>query len=158
MFTFYRPRLASIYETRRWMNLMHEDSGVETGGSGASMNRGIRAPGAPLGTKILRKKIRGVYLQLNRIATNLVSTAHTGLFSFLFPEQLMTQSDCDFQLQDQVMQELSSCWDGRPFGHNRRGPKSGGYCAHFPGGLGPHLTQCGLGRGLPLCQVAFWSM
>ena len=21
-------------------------------------------------------------------------------------------------------------------------------------GLGPHLTQCGLGRGLPLCQVA----
>ena len=22
------------------------------------------------------------------------------------------------------------------------------------GGLGPHLTQCGLGRGLPLYQVA----
>jgi len=22
-------------------------------------------------------------------------------------------------------QELSSCWDGRPFGHNRHGPKSG---------------------------------
>jgi len=25
----------------------------------------------------------------------------------------------------QVKQELSSCWDGRPFGHNRHGPKSG---------------------------------
>jgi len=22
-----------------------------------------------------------------------------------------------------LIQELSSCWDGRPFGHNRHGPK-----------------------------------
>ena len=28
--------------------------------------------------------------------------------------------------------------------------------AGFP--LGPHLTQCGLGRGLPLYQVASWSI
>jgi len=33
------------------------------------------------------------------------------------------------------MQELSSCWAGRPFGHNRHGPKSGSGCC---GGLGPH--------------------
>ena len=33
-------------------------------------------------------------------------------------------------------QELSSCWDGRPFGHNRHGPKSGGCCAPFRGGAG----------------------
>jgi len=33
-------------------------------------------------------------------------------------------------------QELSSCWDGRPFSHNRHGPKVGrGWC----GDLGPHL-------------------
>jgi len=46
-----------------------------------------------------------------------------------------------------LRQELSSRWDGRPFGHNRHGPKVGRGCC---GGLGPHLTQCGLGRGLPL--------
>jgi len=23
----------------------------------------------------------------------------------------------------ELKQELSSCWDGRPFGHNRHGPK-----------------------------------
>jgi len=28
------------------------------------------------------------------------------------------------------------------------GQKEGGYCAPFVGVLGPHLTQCGLGRGL----------
>jgi len=31
----------------------------------------------------------------------------------------------------------------------RHGPKSGGCCAPFRRGLGPHLTQCSLGRGLP---------
>ena len=57
-------------------------------------------------------------------------------------------------------QQLSSCWDGRSFDHNRRGPRSGGgCCAPFRGGEpGPHLTQCGLGRGLPPRQVAFWSI
>ena len=33
--------------------------------------------------------------------------------------------------------------------HNRHGPKIGGCCAPFYGELGPHLTQCGLGRGPP---------
>jgi len=33
------------------------------------------------------------------------------------------------------VEELSSCWDGRPFGHNRHGPKMGRGCC---GGLGPH--------------------
>ena len=28
----------------------------------------------------------------------------------------------------QTTQELSSCWDGRPFGHNRHGPKVGRGC------------------------------
>jgi len=38
----------------------------------------------------------------------------------------------------------------QPFGHNRHGPKIwAGGCA--PLGLGPHLTQCGQGRGLPPC-------
>jgi len=41
-------------------------------------------------------------------------------------------------------QELSSYGHGRPFGHNRHGPKSGGWCAPFRGtGAGPYLRQCG---------------
>jgi len=39
-------------------------------------------------------------------------------------------------------------------GHNRHGPKRGS----FVGELGPRLTQCGLGRGLLLYQVAFSSI
>jgi len=35
----------------------------------------------------------------------------------------------------------------------------GGSCAPFgEGELGPHLTQCGQGRGLPKCQVSSWSV
>jgi len=46
--------------------------------------------------------------------------------------------------------ELSSYLDGRPFGHNRHWSKSGELLCPFPRGqLGPHLTQCRLGRGLP---------
>jgi len=33
-------------------------------------------------------------------------------------------------------QELGSCWDGRPFGHNRHGLKSGGLLCPFPWGAG----------------------
>jgi len=47
-----------------------------------------------------------------------------------------------------------------PFGHNRHWLKMGGAVhAPFGGGgeLGLHLTQCGLGRGLPPYQVASWS-
>jgi len=35
-------------------------------------------------------------------------------------------------------QVLSTSWDGRPFGHNRHGPKIEGLCP-FLGELGPHL-------------------
>jgi len=28
----------------------------------------------------------------------------------------------------------------------------------WEGELGPHLTQCGQGRGLPACQVSSWSI
>jgi len=44
--------------------------------------------------------------------------------------------------------------------HNRNGPKIGdGAPPPFGGrGLGPHLTQSGLGRGLPPYQVTSWSM
>jgi len=46
------------------------------------------------------------------------------------------------QTEKERKQELSSCWDGRSFGHNRHGPKSwgGGCCDLFRGELGPHLT------------------
>ena len=44
-------------------------------------------------------------------------------------------------------------------GHNRHGPKrEGGRSAPFTEELGPSLTQCGLGRGLLLYQVASSSI
>jgi len=39
----------------------------------------------------------------------------------------------------------------KPFGRNRYGPKMGGCASFGKGELGPHLTQCGHGRGLPVC-------
>jgi len=40
-----------------------------------------------------------------------------------------------------VIQVLSNSWDGRPFGHNRHGPKTGGRAADpLLGGAGYHLT------------------
>ena len=38
------------------------------------------------------------------------------------------------------------------------GRKWGGAAVRAGSPLGPHLTQCGLGRGLPLYQVASWSI
>ena len=55
-------------------------------------------------------------------------------------------------------QVLSSSWDERPFGHNRHGLKRGGLLCPYRGRAGSHLTQCGLGRGLPLDQVVSWSI
>jgi len=37
------------------------------------------------------------------------------------------------------------------------GGKLGGAVPLWGGELGPHLTQCGEGRGLPACQVSSWS-
>jgi len=71
---------------------------------------------------------------------------------FKAPSGETTDSDC---IQKQ---EPSSCRDGRPFGHNRHGPKSGEAVSLSVGELSPHLTQCGLGRGLPPHQVVPWSI
>ena len=38
------------------------------------------------------------------------------------------------------------------------GRKLAGAVPLLGGELDPHLTQCGLGRGLPPCQVSFWSI
>jgi len=38
------------------------------------------------------------------------------------------------------------------------GPKIGGCAALGEGELGPHLAQCGQGRGLPACQVWSWTV
>jgi len=60
---------------------------------------------------------------------------------------------------DKYKQVLSTSWDGRPFGHNRHGPKIGVLCPFFGRGeLGSHLKQCGLGRCLPKYQVASSSI
>jgi len=47
------------------------------------------------------------------------------------------------------------------FGHNRHGPRIRGLCPFFLGGeLGPHLAQCGVGRGLPVvgCMVQRYNV
>jgi len=58
-------------------------------------------------------------------------------------------------------QQLSSCADGPRFGHNRHEPKITGRCAPLWGRgvwqVDSHLTQCGVGQGLPLYLVASWS-
>jgi len=55
-------------------------------------------------------------------------------------------------------QVVSSSWDGRPFGYNIHRPKIEGGCAPLEQELGPHLTQCGLGRDLPPYEMASWSI
>jgi len=56
--------------------------------------------------------------------------------------------------QFKIKQELSNCWDGQPFGHNRHWPKSGGAAVPLLVELAPHLTQCGPSRSQPSYQVA----
>jgi len=46
----------------------------------------------------------------------------------------------------------------QPFGRNGYGPNIGGLCPFGESELGPHLTQCGHGRGLPAYQVSSWSI
>jgi len=55
----------------------------------------------------------------------------------------------------QIQQVLINSWDGRPFGHNRHGPKIG-VCVPF-GELGLHVTQCSLGAAYHR-TMAFWSV
>jgi len=59
-------------------------------------------------------------------------------------------------VSQQTVQELGSCWDGRPFGRNRHGLKSMGMLCPFPRG---ELTQCCLGRVLYLrTKWCLWSI
>jgi len=46
----------------------------------------------------------------------------------------------------------------QPFGHNTHWPKTGSCAPLGEGQLGPHLKQCGQGRGLPARQVLSWSI
>jgi len=46
----------------------------------------------------------------------------------------------------------------QPFGHNEYGLKIGGCAPLGEWELGPHLTQCGQGGGLPACQVSSWCV
>jgi len=58
-------------------------------------------------------------------------------------------------------QELSSCRDGRPFGHNRYGPKSGGLLCPFfreGGARSPSNTMWPGLRPIPPYQFASWSI
>jgi len=48
-------------------------------------------------------------------------------------------------------------WSIQAFGHNRYGPKIGG-SLFWGGELGPHLTQCRLGWGLPPYKMATTDM
>jgi len=65
-----------------------------------------------------------------------------------------------FSIKFPVRQVLSSSWDGRPFGHNRYGPKIGGLCplggAGFPSNtMSPGLTPTFVPSGI-LIHPAIW--
>jgi len=56
---------------------------------------------------------------------------------------------------------LRTKWHLNPSGHlatTDMGWKLGRAMPLWGGELGPHLTQCGKGRGLPACQVSSWSI
>jgi len=69
-----------------------------------------------------------------------------GIFYYHFAGHLLLSL-----LVKEFWQVFSSSWEWQQFGHNRHGPKIGGK-------LGPHVTQCSLGWGLPLYQVTSWSI
>jgi len=72
---------------------------------------------------------------------------------------LLGEARQDSKCSRLLVQELSSCRDGRLFGHNRHGSKSGKgllWGRWVPTGS-PSNTMC-LGRRLPLYQVASWSI
>jgi len=48
---------------------------------------------------------------------------------------------------------VATVWVQQTWANNRVG-----LLCLFQGELGPHLLQCGLGRGLPQHQVASWSV
>ena len=54
-----------------------------------------------------------------------------GIFYYCFAKNILLSLSLK-----EVWQDLSSSWDGRPFGHNRHGPKRGGLLCHFTGGGG----------------------
>ena len=100
---------------------------------------------------------------------NSLSDYRLQVLSFLLKKILKnlqgaTQSDwlcfIVFCIVSTFEQELSSCWDGRPFCHNRHWPKSGETAVPLSvgGELEPRVIQCHLGRGLPPYQVASWSI
>ena len=73
---------------------------------------------------------------------------------------LLTTTVCSMiknAVRSHFVQELSSSWDGRPFGH-RHGLKSGGCCAPFWGARSPSNTMRPGLRPIPPFQVASWSI
>jgi len=56
-----------------------------------------------------------------------------------------------------MQQELSSFWDGRRFGHNRRAGKWGAGVSFSVGEYGSPSNTMSPGPGLPPCQASSWS-
>jgi len=104
-------------------------------------------------THFTSRRNRGVFL-----ASGGVSWVGDRWDSVLLLRLFKIPTDC--QADDSIQHVLCSSWDGRLSGHNRHGPKKlgGRLCPPFgEGELGPHITQCRLGR-LPPYQVAPWSI
>jgi len=62
-----------------------------------------------------------------------------------------------FEFHAKYSQELSSCSDARPFGCNRREPKSGGCCAPFRGRKAAGSTSNAMSPGLRPTSVGMAS-
>ena len=82
-----------------------------------------------------------------------VFTAQTPILPNLFSLFDVTWT----MLWQKIKQELISYWDRWPR-QSKVGKKWGTVPMRGGGELGPDLTQCHLGRGLPTYQVAFWSI
>jgi len=74
-------------------------------------------------------RVRRHLLSVVELATLIHSWSHDHQFNN--SDVYWTDDHKNNHLQNK--KELISCWDGRPFGHDRQGPKSGGCCAHFCG-------------------------
>jgi len=95
-----------------------------------------------------RKRRRGKIPSPKRLCAKVITMSSEGQSLMMSVWQSASQQwsiVADRYLLTLKSQELSSCWDGRPW-QSKVAENWGGLLCPFPWGeLGPHLTQCGLG-------------
>jgi len=78
---------------------------------------------------------------------------------FTFQRSTVNRITCNFDISLPLLTGAQQLLRWATAWRNIHGPKSGGLLCPLPWvEPGPHLTQCGLGRGLPPYQMASWSI